>query len=380
MKGREKIESAFSEEGTSEIPAVICYEGIYIRDHWEELTDCPWWYQYSTDINEQMQWYRDFITKTGQDWFALPYFYSNNERKNKYIEVSSDGVFMNDRQTGSKYELRKPQISGWSESGNLHSVHPDHLIDTYEEVDKIINVSSEFDPYRIIRNGNNALASELLIEFGNELFPICHVSSPLWSTYGIWGFEGMMTMIATKPNIVKYACEKYLELSIRSIKGSAVLGAKGIWIEECMTDMISPQAFKELNVPFVKKLVEEIRNAGMKSIYYYCGDPSDRWEHILSIGADAISLEESKKGFVIDIDDVVKIVDGRSVVLGNLDAINLLPNCTEDQLRSEIIRQIEAGKLNKNRFIMSIGSPVTPGTSVKKVRLYCDLVHELGKL
>lgn len=377
MTGRQKIESAFSKEGTNEFPAVICYEGIYIRDHWEELTDCPWWYQYSPDIDQQMQWYHDFITKTGQDWFVLPYFYSESERNNKYIEINSYGVFMNDKQTGSRYELRRPKISGWSESGKLHSVHPSRLIDTYDEIDQAIYISTEFDPYRIIKNGNNFLADRLLSEF--ELFPICHVSSPLWNTYGIWGFEGMMTMIATKPDIVKYACERYLESSIRSVKCSAVLGAKGIWIEECMTDMISPQAFKELNVPFLKRLVEEIRNAGMKSIYYYCGDLAGKWEHILSVGADAISLEESKKGFVIDINDVVEIINGQSVVLGNLDAINLLPNCTEEQLRAEILRQLEAGKRNKRRFIMSIGSPVTPNTSVEKVKLYCDLVHELGK-
>jgi hypothetical protein len=28
---------------------------------------------------------------------------------------------------------------------------------------------------------------------------------------------------------------------------------------------------------------------------------------------------------------------------------------------------------------MSIGSPVTPGTPVERVRLYRDLVHELGR-
>jgi len=29
---------------------------------------------------------------------------------------------------------------------------------------------------------------------------------------------------------------------------------------------------------------------------------------------------------------------------------------------------------------MSIGSPVTPGTSVERVRLYCELVRELGQV
>jgi hypothetical protein len=51
MNGKEKIEAAFSKEGTCEIPVVICYEGIFIRDHWDQLTSSPWWYQYETGLD-----------------------------------------------------------------------------------------------------------------------------------------------------------------------------------------------------------------------------------------------------------------------------------------------------------------------------------------
>ena len=51
-----------------------------------------------------------------------------------------------------------------------------------------------------------------------------------------------------------------------------------------------------------------------------------------------------------------------------------------EQLRAEIARQIAAGRRNGSRFIMSLGSPVTPRTPVDRVRLYCDLARELGSL
>jgi len=379
MTGRQKIESALSPSGTNEIPAVICYEGIYIRDHWEQLTSCPWWYQYSSDIEHQIQWHRDVITRTGQDWFYLPFFYSRDERKNISIETNSEGVFQIDKRTDRKYRLSKPQVAGWSESGGLHSHHPQCLIDTFDEIDNAIYISEDFDPKWSIMSGRDDLALRLLDEF-SDLYPISHVGSPLWHTYQIWGFEGMMTMIAEQPDLVKHACKRFLIQNIRSIQQSAMLGSAGVWIEECFTDMISPKAFEEINVPVLKILVEEIRKTGMKSIYYYCGNPSGKWDQILSVGADAISLEESKKGFVIDINDVADRVQGKCAILGNLDAIHLLPNSTEDELRKEIVRQIHAGCRNDGRFIMSIGSPVTPGTTVDRVKLYCDIVHESGKL
>jgi len=103
LTGREKVEAALSESGTSEIPAVIPYEGIYIRDHWKELVCVPWWYHESPDIKHQMLWHREVIEKMGQDWFRIPRFeYSREDRKNIFIENRPDGIFQIDRRTGEK--------------------------------------------------------------------------------------------------------------------------------------------------------------------------------------------------------------------------------------------------------------------------------------
>jgi hypothetical protein len=47
-------------------------------------------------------------------------------------------------------------------------------------------------------------------------------------------------------------------------------------------------------------------------------------------------------------------------------------------LHSEIRRQLRAGRENGDRFVMSTGSPITPGTPVEEVRLHTDLVREVG--
>ena len=126
-----------------------------------------------------------------------------------------------------------------------------------------------------------------------------------------------------------------------------------------MTDMISPAAFARLSAPLTRQLVEEIRGAGMHSIYYFCGDPAGKWDQLLDAGADALALEESKKGFTIDIDDVVDRVQGRCAVLGNLDAMGVLARRGEADLRAAIAEQIRAGWRNGSRFVASLGSPVT---------------------
>lgn len=147
-----------------------------------------------------------------------------------------------------------------------------------------------------------------------------------------------------------------------------------------MTDMVSADAYLTLNTPFLKELIGEIRYQGMKSIYYFCGDPRGKFDIILSLGADALAFEESKKGFTIDIASLAEAVDGRCTLLGNLDAIGVLEQGTDEQLQAGIRRQLDAAKTNRNRFVVSTGSPVTPRTSVERVRRYCDLVHSRGRM
>jgi len=80
MTSRSDIEAALAPEGASDFGVVICYEGIYVRDHWDQLTPCPWWYQHAPEIERQLQWRRDVISRAGQDWFELPPFYPRVER------------------------------------------------------------------------------------------------------------------------------------------------------------------------------------------------------------------------------------------------------------------------------------------------------------
>ena len=378
MTGRQMIESAFSLEGTFDIPVVIPYEGIYVRDHWEQLTSCPWWYGQSPDIEHQMQWRRGYWAQTPCDWIGVHLFYSRAERSYLAIEERADGTFLCDRSTGTEKRLEQPRIGGWGAPGRVESYRPTSPPSTFLELDELLPDPPTLDVNELKASGRLELAQQIVDEFSN-LLPITSVHSPLWECYSIWGFESLMTLIAANPNLVEHACQRSLARALRSVKVAALLGAAGVWIEECLTDLISATAYARLNLPFIRRLADEIRSQGMKSIHYYCGDPIGRWDLLLSTGVDALSFEEGKKGFTIDIKDVIERVHGQCVVLGNLDAINLLPHRTDGQLRAEIGRQIAAGRRNGSRFIMSLGSPITPGTSVERVRRYCELTHKIGR-
>ena len=378
MTGREKVAAAFSSDGTPEIAVVVPYEELYIRDNWPRLTSCPWWQRKDPSIERQMEWRQEVRKYMRHDWFPVPWFYSTGERQVLRVHSRDDGVFLVDARTGRETRMEPPQVGGWGSSGEVASFRPTSPPVTREDVYRLVAGIPRVEVPNIEWRGSDDLARAILAGYGKDLYPISQVSSPLWSCYGLWGFEGMMAMIVENPDLVEYACGRFLRDAAQQVQAAASLGAEAIWIEECLTDQISPESFRRLNAPVMSDLVAEIRVAGLKSIYCFCGNPAGKWDHILSIGADALALEEGKKGFSIDIADVAELVCGRCALLGNLDAIGVLQNGTEEQLRAEIARQITAGRKNGSRFIMSVGSPVTPGTSPERFGLYCDLAHELG--
>jgi len=378
MTGRERVLAALSPEGADEIPGVLCYEGIYIRDHWDQLTGCPWWYRFSPDPDRQLAWRREAMAATPQDWFDVPSCPSLAERQAQVVEERGGEAFLVDHRTGRAQRLARPPIGGLDKWRISRPAASPRLPESLKDVDVGIGPTEEFQADRFVADGRADLARALLLVFGNERLPIASVLSPLWRCAGLWGFEGMMTLIAERPDLVRRACDHYLADSIGRARRGAALGAEAVWIQECFTDLISPAAFEALNMPYLRRLIEAIRSLGLRSIYYYCGDPADRWPQILSLPMDALALEESKKAFRIDIDVVVKQVAGRCALLGNLDAIGVLQDGDDAKLRTEITRQIEAGRRNAGRFVMSLASPVTPRTPATRVRRYCELVREVG--
>ena len=200
--------------------------------------------------------------------------------------------------------------------------------------------------------------------------------APFWGCNTLWDFETLMILAVNNPRLLEYACERITKNAICQIKRLKTQGCSMIWIEDCYSDMLSPVLFERLNIEFVKKIIIAIRNAGMRSIHYFCGNPHGKLDLLLSANADAYSFEESKKGFDIDIIELAKYMRGRHCLFGNIDSIGILQNGSYEDIKRELERQAIAGKLNDDRFVFALGSPVTPLTPMEKVMNFIELARQ----
>jgi uroporphyrinogen-III decarboxylase len=87
-------------------------------------------------------------------------------------------------------------------------------------------------------------------------------------------------------------------------------------------------------------------------------------------------VEESKKNFVIELEDVVDIVDGRAAVFGNIDAVQFGIHATMGEMAAEVKRQARIGARAKG-FVVSTGSPFPLDTNPRLIDTLAETAHSL---
>lgn len=391
MTGREKVEAVLSGEGCSETPVVLPYEEIFIRDHWDEVTRLPGWYWKSPKLEHQLAWREEAIRRLEQDWFDLPFCLPRADREE--WEIIPEEASMLHRRTGERKMLSVPTIGGEFIPAGSETGSEGGSLSTPEDVDTAVPLpqqeggETEVIPQREVARedlGKDDLSQALLQGAGSDRFPLVSVMSPFWNCFKLWDYQELLLRSVDTPKLIRYACERYVKVSQDRIRQAADMGAKGVWIEEGLTDLLHPDSFLSLSLPYIRVLFDEARDLGLKSVYYYTGNPKGKLDAILSAGADAYSFEEKKKGYLTDIKELAEYLwengCGREILLGNIDPILVLQEGSDDDLKNAIMEQLEAAAIIQNRFIMCLGSPVTPATPLSRVTQFCRMTREISSL
>ncbi|GAH28368.1 unnamed protein product [marine sediment metagenome] len=92
---------------------------------------------------------------------------------------------------------------------------------------------------------------------------------------------------------------------------------------------------------------------------------------------DGFAVEESRKGYSVDIAEVRNLL-GRDIPLfGNVD-IKFLEKASREEILNEAKRQIQAAGAG-TPFILCTGSPQTFETTAENLRIFCESTRILAE-
>ncbi|MCD6360432.1 MAG: hypothetical protein J7M38_06145 [Armatimonadetes bacterium] len=183
---------------------------------------------------------------------------------------------------------------------------------------------------------------------------------PFWMCYSALGFAGLMESIHGDPDLIDALIERATHNAAQRVRLIAASGAQCLFIEECLSssDMISEADYLRFSWPSAEVVLTAAREAGLRTVYYFCGGIEARLEHLARLPADVLAFEEGKKDFEIDLARVRAVVGEDRPLLGNIDA-TVIRDADEQGITDAVAGQFAAAGL---LLATSCGSPLTLDT------------------
>jgi len=391
MNSRARMFAALQGERPDVLPAAPCYLILYLEER-ERSCYIALYRQrmgnrrryvldHAEDTHIRVQAFQQSyaIFKVRPDWMdvRLGPTYSWIEQTELFIQ--DDVLYYVDRGTGEQWPVHTTRLPEgeagtrstskqdiWDTSSQLHDTRA---------IDVRLPVRST---HELLASGAFELPRQIVAECGEHTF-ISHIlSTPYSRCYNLLGFHGLMTIQHDQPELFHHILQRQLARATPMLEALAAVGVHGIFAEEIFSgaDSISPGAYEEFVLAYNQPFFERMRALGLLPIHYVCGDVMPRLEHIAQLDVAAIAVEESKKAFRIDIEQVIERVAGRAAVFGNIDTVRFGLHGSVQDMVAEVQRQAGAGKKARG-FVIGTGSPFPLDTNPHQIEALVEAAHAI---
>jgi hypothetical protein len=366
MNSKDKMNAVFNGAKLDSFPVVVPYTDLLHRDRWEEITKQPSWTYFEwlkMEPKEHCKEYERFLEILPFDWITPCWANPRQDRETMEIIKKDDGSYLV-KEKGTVREI----------PDDLHHLTPppreERVVYTKKDVDEQVEVISA---ETLASLGHLDYIEEAVKSIGDRCFITAVVSDTFAECYEYVGISNLFTLLYEEPELIHYLSEKLLAKVTEEIRALGKVGVDAIFVEECLntSDMLSPAFFHEFAVPYTRRIVDEVQSQNMKAILAYFGGVADRVEAINSLGADGLLVETSMKNYVNDLAEIGAKLTGSTCLFGNIDPYGVLEKSSDEGLKQKIEEQAAVGrKIMKGRFIISTGSPVTPKTTLERLRSF----------
>jgi uroporphyrinogen decarboxylase len=177
-------------------------------------------------------------------------------------------------------------------------------------------------------------------------------------------------MMFQHSGVFSYLMDKLTSTVISYLSDQIKAGVQAVQIFDTWAGMLAPADYKEFVLPYVKKVIAELRKEGVP-IIYFVNDCAGILKEVKKSGADVIGID-----WRIDIADAIRKLGKKVVIQGNLDpcALFLPQEKMEDRVK-DILWKGETAK----GHICNLGHGILPQTPVENVIAMVETVHKYGR-
>jgi len=204
------------------------------------------------------------------------------------------------------------------------------LLPAIEDVEKL----QLFDPWKSVRILDRIHAIRLFKELKGDEYPVLGwVEGPLAEASDLRGINGSLLDIVDEDSeaLFHQLMEKCTQEAILCAKAQVEAGAHIIGIGDAAASLISRNLYKEAVLPYEKRIVDAIKEAGGIARLHICGDVNRILEDIATLELDIIDID-----WMVNMKRTVEIFDGISLVNGNVDPVAIMLNGSVSDVKNAV--------------------------------------------
>lgn len=245
----------------------------------------------------------------------------------------------------------------------------DKFIDYIYEDEAEIDESGVFEHVRVISE-KMGKTSFITLHEGN---PVCRILDEYF------GFEDGLIAMMEEPEMMAYFLYRLYDGLLPRMRALKAAGADAYAGSEtyCTPDIISPDMYRNIIFPAQKHFYEAVKKEGLLPICYFLGDVRPLLDDINRLGLSGLMIEESKKGFCLDVTEIRKKLTEETVLFGNIDSVYILQNGTVSEVEEAVKKQLKAAEYGT--FVVSNGCPVSFNTPEENIKAMIDTVKYGGR-
>jgi MtaA/CmuA family methyltransferase len=196
------------------------------------------------------------------------------------------------------------------------------------------------------------------------------VEGPCAMAADLRGLSALMFDFADDPQFVTRLFEFVVAMEVEFARAQIAAGADLIGIGDAAASLIGPRRYEQWVLPFERRLVAGIREAGGRVRLHICGNTRRLLPFMGRVGADLVDLDSPSP-----LDEARAAMGPRQTLLGNLDPVRAVRGGTPDSV-SEAIAACYAGA--GPRYIVGIGCEIARGTPEENVRALVEFARAHG--
>ncbi|HDO36939.1 MAG TPA: MtaA/CmuA family methyltransferase [Nitrospirae bacterium] len=225
---------------------------------------------------------------------------------------------------------------------NVYAHSEDILYPTIKE--KVIHNEEEMEitiPPDLVTRGRVPLMKEtiklLKNEIGNDVPVGSYVLGPFTLAGQIMELNDLLKLSFKKPDKVGKLLDVLADAIVLIAKEFESAGSDYVTVREmgATSDVLSPRGFKNLILPYLKKIFSEVKG---NTVLHICGKTNDIVPFMVESGAKAISVDQKN-----DLVETRKKIGSNALVFGNYDPYNVLVTGDEEIIRTTMRKCIDDG-------------------------------------